>query len=61
VCNVFISYSYMIYSCYHRYCHRHIWSYLRVVLGCMDRFDLVNMSSQETIGPIAAGLNVELK
>ena len=39
---------------------RHIWSYVRVVLSCMDRFDLVTSSSSENIAQLASSLNVEL-
>lgn len=39
---------------------RHIWGYLRVVLSCMERFDLVQMSGQEDkLYEIASALGVE--
>jgi peroxin-5 len=39
---------------------RHIWGYLRVVLSCMERFDLVQMSGKEdALYEIAQALGVE--
>jgi len=40
--------------------YRHIWSYVRVVLSCMDRFDLVTVSGTEDIAQLAQSLNLDL-
>jgi hypothetical protein len=39
---------------------RHIWNYLRVVLSCMERMDLVELSTKENVVEIAKALNLEL-
>jgi peroxin-5 len=39
---------------------RHIWNYLRVVLSCMERMDLVELSTKENVVEIAKAVNVEL-
>jgi hypothetical protein len=39
---------------------RHIWSYLRVVLSCMERMDLVQLSANEKIEELAQALNLQL-
>jgi len=39
---------------------RHIWGYIRTVLTCMDRLDLVEMSSKEDIVGIASAINCQL-
>lgn len=39
---------------------RHIWSYLRVVLTCMERMDLVQLSTKEDVRALATALNTEL-
>lgn len=39
---------------------RHIWGYIRTVFTCMDRLDLVELSSKEDIAGIARALNFQL-
>lgn len=39
---------------------KHIWGYLRVVLSCMERYDLVQLSGKEdSLYEIARALGVE--
>jgi peroxin-5 len=39
---------------------RHIWGYVRVVLTCMDKLELVALTTKEDLVGLAAGLGVEL-